>query len=99
MVDSCPLCGRFTEEEQENWLSRIPTDPAEIQNQILNLERKHVGLRENEESLLKLAENREKMCPMCKELMEGIEDESNKKELEDRINRQILDLEDELDKL
>lgn len=95
--DMCMLCGRRKNGEQ--WEGKFPKDPSEIQNQIMNLEHTHVQLREDEEGILALAEDRDTLCPMCQELMQGITDERGRQELEDRINRQILELEQKMREL
>lgn len=94
MENVCPLCGR---KRDLSWDSFTPDDPMEIENQIENLDRVLDGLKAEDESLLQLIEDRVEMCPMCQELMHGIDSESQRKELEVRINQQVEKLEEQVE--
>lgn len=94
MEDICPLCERNS--EMTDWETELPADPLEIQNEIANLDRTLEGL-ESQDSLLILIENRHLMCVMCRQLLENIEDESDRQKLEERINKLIEKLQEHLE--
>ncbi len=93
-MEECPLCGRKT--EHGIWESYIPTDPTEITNQIDNLERVLDGLRNRDASIIYYTENKERLCPMCQDIINGIEDESDRRKFEVRINKQVEKLEEKI---
>lgn len=95
--DICPLCKR--EKIGIIWTGKYPDDPIQVQNQIINLEKEHLALREEDASMLTLEENKVRLCPMCKELLDKIEGEKDRKKFMDRINQQILELENYVNKL
>lgn len=86
----CPLCGRI--KLNDDWDSDIPDDPIELENQIRNLEKALKDLRVNSSSVLTYGEKRYKMCPMCEQMMEDMESEEDRPDLEISINNQIENL-------
>lgn len=92
METMCPLCGR--KRDDHGWEEKIPKDVVEIENQIENLDRVLGDLNAQQESLLALIDNRVEMCPMCQDLMEDITDEADRHDLEQRINKQVEELEE-----
>lgn len=95
MEYNCPLCERRSTSPE--WFVTISRNPAEIQNEIANLDLALEGLLSRDESLLRFIENKYLMCTMCQKLMEDIEDETSRSKLEERINKQIFILEEQLD--
>lgn len=96
MENVCLMCerdGRYTD-----WYALLPREAAEIQNEIANLELTLEGLESQDETMQSLIENRHLLCGMCRQLMEDIEDQSNRRDLEERINRQIFILGEQLSK-
>lgn len=91
MYNICPLCKR--KKSDDTWKGKYPTDPTEIQNQIINLEHEHVALREGQADMLVDEEEYDELCPMCKEIMKGINGTKDTQMMMDRINQQILALE------
>ena len=91
----CPLCGR--KGNHDGWNSRLPKNRIEIENQIANFDRALESFGPRNESILVFIENREMMCPLCHEIMNGIEDEKDRAKLEARINEQVEKLEEKME--
>lgn len=92
-----PMCGRL--KTGSEWDSEIPSDIIEIKNQIQNLEETLRKLKDEEISVAYLEENKILMCPVCQKIMQEIYHEKSRKELEERINRQIEKLEEHIEDL
>lgn len=86
----CPMCERAL--DGDKWDSYIASDPIELQNQIENLNRTLQDLGSEKKSVLFYAENHDRMCPLCQDLVSGMEVEADRPEFESRISKKIAEL-------
>ena len=92
MNDFCPLCGR--EKESRDWDSRIPDSAVELRKQCLTLEKMILSSEKKgiEKEIKYLANRLDEMCPMCADIMDGVESEKDSTTFERRVNRQTEEI-------
>jgi hypothetical protein len=95
MHAECPLCGRRM--KHAVWNSFFPAYTHEIKAQIRNLEEVIERLHIGEEHVELISYERDEMCPLCREITEGISSDAKKYSLIARLHMAILKLEEQRD--